>query len=286
MYFFGRLYGSLAVSRSFGDAIYKRPKTSKDFVSWEPFMITETLTPSHKYLVLACDGLFDVMSQQEVAEMTHKLFLSGQDASSVAKSLVSRAIKDLNTEDNVTVIVVKIEWDDESQSKPSSAHQETSQSDQSDHSDHSAHHAHHTHPESTDAQSDSCHAKEQGKSPRTSSQETSQSDQSDHSAHSAHQETSQSDHSAHQETSQSDHSAHSAHHAHQPDDHSAHSAHSAHHAHLPETHESTDSSQHQDSHHSPRAETSPEVQDINEGKASGSVQETIHSLEQQTDQKI
>jgi serine/threonine protein phosphatase PrpC len=109
--FFGRLYGSLAVSRSFGDAIYKRPKTSKDFVSWEPFTITETLTPAHKYMVLACDGLFDVMSQQEVAEFTHSLFASGHDATSVAKSLVIKAIKELQTEDNVTVIVVKIEWE-------------------------------------------------------------------------------------------------------------------------------------------------------------------------------
>jgi len=34
--FFGRVFGALAVSRSFGDAKYKKPKTSKDFVSWEP----------------------------------------------------------------------------------------------------------------------------------------------------------------------------------------------------------------------------------------------------------
>jgi len=110
--FFGRLYGSLAVSRSFGDALYKRPKTSKDFVSWEPYTITDTLTPNHKYMVLACDGLFDVMNHQEVADFTHKLFSEGQDAASVAKSLVLKAINDLATEDNVTVIIVKIEWDD------------------------------------------------------------------------------------------------------------------------------------------------------------------------------
>jgi len=110
--FFGRLYGSLAVSRSFGDALYKRPKTSKDFVSWEPYTIIDTLTPNHKYMVLACDGLFDVMNHQEVADMTHKLFSEGQDSATVAKSLVEKAINDLATEDNVTVIIIKIEWDD------------------------------------------------------------------------------------------------------------------------------------------------------------------------------
>jgi len=121
--FFGRLYGSLAVSRSFGDAIYKRPKTSKDFVSWEPYTITATLNPTHKYMVLACDGLFDVMSQQEVAETTHSLFSSGHDATSVARSLVVKAIKELQTEDNVTVIVVKIEWEGEQKEEKKEPHQ-------------------------------------------------------------------------------------------------------------------------------------------------------------------
>jgi len=111
--FFGRVYGSLAVSRSFGDAKYKRPKTSKDFVSWEPYTDVQILSPIHKYMILACDGLFDVMKHNEVAEMTHKLFEEGLDAPSVAKHLVTTAVKDLQTEDNVTVIVVKIEWTDQ-----------------------------------------------------------------------------------------------------------------------------------------------------------------------------
>jgi len=117
--FFGRVYGSLAVSRSFGDAKYKRPKTSKDFVSWEPHTEIETLTTEHKYMILACDGLFDVMTHQEVADMTHRLFEDGRDASYVAHALVSRAVRELQTEDNVTVIVVKIEWEDEGATKAS-----------------------------------------------------------------------------------------------------------------------------------------------------------------------
>jgi len=111
--FFGRVYGSLAVSRSFGDAKYKRPKTSKDFVSWEPHTEIVNLSSEHKYMILACDGLFDVMTHQEVADMTHKLFEEGRDPSHVAYALVSRAVRDLQTEDNVTVIVVKIDWEDE-----------------------------------------------------------------------------------------------------------------------------------------------------------------------------
>jgi serine/threonine protein phosphatase PrpC len=125
--FFGRVYGSLAVSRSFGDAKYKRPKTSKDFVSWEPHTEIETLSLEHKYMILACDGLFDVMNHQEVADMTHKLFEDGRDASYVAHALVSRAVRDLQTEDNVTVIVVKIDWEDEGAQKISEHLSQTGQ---------------------------------------------------------------------------------------------------------------------------------------------------------------
>ena len=46
--FFGRVFGALAVSRSFGDAKYKRPKTSKDFVSWEPDIKSVDLTTKHR----------------------------------------------------------------------------------------------------------------------------------------------------------------------------------------------------------------------------------------------
>jgi len=110
--FFGRVFGALAVSRSFGDAKYKKPKTSKDFVSWEPFIESIPLTQDHKFLVLACDGLWDVMTHKEVAELTHKTFNEGKTPSEVARHLVRTALNK-KTEDNVTVIVVKIDWKSE-----------------------------------------------------------------------------------------------------------------------------------------------------------------------------
>jgi len=107
--FFGRVFGALAVSRSFGDAKYKIPKTSANFVSFEPAIKTETLCPSHKYLILACDGLWDVVNHQDAATMCHEAFASGKNTNEVAKVLVETALKK-RTEDNVTVVVVKIDW--------------------------------------------------------------------------------------------------------------------------------------------------------------------------------
>lgn len=48
--FFGRVFGTLAVSRAFGDSKYKKPKTTENFVSWEPEISNYELTPSHKYV--------------------------------------------------------------------------------------------------------------------------------------------------------------------------------------------------------------------------------------------
>lgn len=46
--FFGRVFGALAVSRSFGDSKFKMPKTSQNFVSWEPAIRSTDISPAHK----------------------------------------------------------------------------------------------------------------------------------------------------------------------------------------------------------------------------------------------
>lgn len=53
--FFGRVFGTLAVSRSFGDSKFKKPKTAQNFVSWEPALACYDITPNHTYVfVLIC----------------------------------------------------------------------------------------------------------------------------------------------------------------------------------------------------------------------------------------
>jgi len=120
--FFNRVFGALAVSRSFGDSKFKIPKTAQNFVSWEPAMRQVTLVPNeHKFLVLACDGLWDVMSHQEVAEFVIKAkYEQGKNSSEISKMLVREALNK-RTEDNVTVIVLYFNWgNDEGSSSTSS----------------------------------------------------------------------------------------------------------------------------------------------------------------------
>jgi protein phosphatase PTC1 len=62
-----------------------------------------------RYLILACDGLWDVCTHEEAAALVHKHFEAGKTSEEVATALVRHAL-DEKTDDNVTVVVVKIAW--------------------------------------------------------------------------------------------------------------------------------------------------------------------------------
>lgn len=47
--FFNRVFGSLAVSRAFGDSKYKQPKTTQNYVSYSPSTKTVQLNRGHRY---------------------------------------------------------------------------------------------------------------------------------------------------------------------------------------------------------------------------------------------
>jgi len=107
--FFNRVFGTLAVSRAFGDSKYKQPKTTQNFVSCEPALKTVQLNPNHKYLILACDGLWDVCSHEEVAGLVKAQAAENKNPTEIAQFLVNEALRK-RSEDNITVIVTRIDW--------------------------------------------------------------------------------------------------------------------------------------------------------------------------------
>jgi serine/threonine protein phosphatase PrpC len=104
---FGRINGALAVSRAFGDKDFKLPKcgTKKDLVTCEPFVHAYKLEPQHEFLVLACDGLWDVFSHDDVAKAVGAARASGRSAQEVSEKLVEKALQKGST-DNISVIVI------------------------------------------------------------------------------------------------------------------------------------------------------------------------------------
>lgn len=59
-----RVNGVLAISRALGDHMLKE----NDVVTAKPYCITTQLTDEDSFLILACDGVWDVMTDQEAAD--------------------------------------------------------------------------------------------------------------------------------------------------------------------------------------------------------------------------
>ena len=98
--FFGgwRVNGSLAVSRAIGD--YEQ----KPYISGEPDIESYEMEGDEEFLILACDGLWDVVDPQAAVDNVHNNLVSGT-RHMAAEKLVELAVS-LGSMDNVTVMVV------------------------------------------------------------------------------------------------------------------------------------------------------------------------------------
>ena len=108
---FGRVLGSLAVSRSLGDFEFKHPqnKGTADFVSCDPFVAQVALTPENPFMIVACDGLWDRTTYQEAVTFCEEQRQKGKSPTEAAQALVRRAIE-AGSLDNVSCIVVYFTW--------------------------------------------------------------------------------------------------------------------------------------------------------------------------------
>ena len=104
---FDRVQGSLAVSRALGDAAFKSPfnGSNSHFVSATPSLCSVQLEEGEHFLVIACDGLWDVFSYTEAVQFVCKARQQGLSPPQTAKTLTEAALV-RGSSDNVTVIVV------------------------------------------------------------------------------------------------------------------------------------------------------------------------------------
>jgi serine/threonine protein phosphatase PrpC len=96
-----RVNGNLALSRAIGD------RSERPAVSAEPEFSVLPLTNDDEFVVLATDGLWDVMSSSDTVAFIHALLESDDalDKSTVAGLLVEEALR-RGTYDNVTVLII------------------------------------------------------------------------------------------------------------------------------------------------------------------------------------
>lgn len=109
----GRVNGVLAISRALGDHTLK----SHDVVTVVPYLFKAEATKKDPYLLLACNGLWDEMSDQQAMDFLHdRIAELERDAPDVplnerlqrvCKALVKEAL-DKGSTDNVTVMICKL----------------------------------------------------------------------------------------------------------------------------------------------------------------------------------
>jgi len=94
----GKVGASLAVSRAFGDSEFK------NWISVDPYQEEIQLTDTDTHLIVACDGLWDVCSNQQAVD----LIKSETNPQNMSDILLNYALKN-HTRDNLTIIVVLLQ---------------------------------------------------------------------------------------------------------------------------------------------------------------------------------
>lgn len=105
----GRVNGILGLTRAMGDFEFKSEDGEHDVISCVPDVKVVPVDRATEFIVVACDGVFDVMSNEEVGDFFRReLPANGDDLGLVCELLLDRCVADvphgLGT-DNMTVAV-------------------------------------------------------------------------------------------------------------------------------------------------------------------------------------
>ncbi|KAI4319354.1 hypothetical protein MLD38_032959 [Melastoma candidum] len=101
----GYLNGILSVTRALGDWDMKTPRGSPSPLISEPELRQILLTEDDEFLIMGCDGIWDVMSSQHAVRVVRRGLRKHDDPDQCARDLIKEALR-LGTYDNLTVIVV------------------------------------------------------------------------------------------------------------------------------------------------------------------------------------
>ena len=92
----GRINGNLNLSRALGDLKYKQDKQappSAQIITAEPDVRVHTLTADDEFLVLACDGVWDIMSNQQAVDFVRDR-IDSVSLSAIAEQMFDHCISD------------------------------------------------------------------------------------------------------------------------------------------------------------------------------------------------
>lgn len=109
----GRVDGDLAVSRGFGDFRFKsnseKSKTEQRVIALPDIIVhNRDFDGKDKFLVLACDGIWDVFTNKECVDCIHQILDEGEkDFGLLCEEVLDLAL-DRGSKDNMTCLIVRL----------------------------------------------------------------------------------------------------------------------------------------------------------------------------------
>jgi len=102
------VFFNIAVSRAIGDIFFKHTDYTKhkpSGLSAQPDIVSYQLNDQDEFAVLACDGLWDVMTHQEVVDFVLPRLKEKNDPQGCSEQLVAEAYE-RGSQDNITALIV------------------------------------------------------------------------------------------------------------------------------------------------------------------------------------
>ncbi|KAJ9123189.1 hypothetical protein QFC22_001382 [Naganishia vaughanmartiniae] len=113
---FGRVNGNLALSRAIGDFEFKQNYSldaEHQIVTADPEIITHKCDGEEEFLVLACDGIWDCLTSQQVIDFVRRAIANGDALPKICEDLMLKCLAP-DSElggigcDNMTVVIVAL----------------------------------------------------------------------------------------------------------------------------------------------------------------------------------
>ncbi|KAI3410168.1 tRNA methyltransferase ppm2 [Globodera pallida] len=92
---FNRVNGNLALSRAFGDFSFKKNESKsarEQIVTACPEVEIQAITPEHEFVLLACDGIWDVMTNQDAITFCRERLISGLVPEKICEELLEKCL--------------------------------------------------------------------------------------------------------------------------------------------------------------------------------------------------
>jgi serine/threonine protein phosphatase PrpC len=105
-----RVDGDLAVSRALGDFVYKAnealPANKQKVIPNPDFVVYPRNSEEDEFIILACDGIWDVASSKQCSDFVQQLLLEGESDLGVICEEALDTCLERNSKDNMTILVV------------------------------------------------------------------------------------------------------------------------------------------------------------------------------------